>query len=161
MTLRLEDIELIKQLKHRYCRFLDTADAEGLSSVLTEDVEIDYPGATYHVREQGREAVVKLLTSWFHEDFVGCHVVNQPEITVHDDNTAEGRWTLTDFAMDLRTGVETTGACLYRDHYALVDGVWLIRRSTYRRLYERIVRHETPPEFPAHYLAEKSLRPEI
>ncbi|MGH6780796.1 MAG: nuclear transport factor 2 family protein [Sphingomonadaceae bacterium] len=161
MTLRLEDIELIKQLKHRYCRFLDTADADGLVSVLTEDIVVDYVGATYHFHAEGREEVVPLLTAAFHEDFVGCHTVHQPEITVHDTDTAEGRWTLTDYAVDLRTNVETTGACLYRDHYARVDGIWRIRRSAYRRLYERVVKLETPPEFTSRYLAEKAERLEI
>ncbi|WP_353744751.1 nuclear transport factor 2 family protein, partial [Sphingomonas sp. 66-10] len=53
MALRLEDIELIKQLKHRYCRFLDTADAAGLTSVLAPEVVVDYVGATYHFHAEG------------------------------------------------------------------------------------------------------------
>lgn len=161
MALRLEDIELIKQLKHRYCRFLDTANAEGLASVLTKDIVVDYVGASYHFHAEGRDQVVRQLTAAFHEDLVGVHTVHQPEITVHNIDTAEGRWTLTDYAVDLRTGVETSGACLYQDQYVREDGEWRIRRSAYRRLFEKVVTLDPLPQFPARYLAEKSTRPEI
>ncbi|WP_287459477.1 nuclear transport factor 2 family protein [Sphingomonas sp.] len=162
MALRLEDIELIKQLKHRYCRFLDTADAAGLTSVLAPEVVVDYVGATYHFHAEGSAEVVPLLTAAFHEDFVGVHTVHQPEITVHDSGeSAEGRWTLTDWAVDLRTGIETSGACLYRDEYRRIDGEWRISRSAYRRLFEKVAKLDPLPDFPARYLAEKAQRPEI
>ena len=162
VALRLEDIELIKQLKHRYCRFLDTADAEGLRSTLTEDIVVDYVGASYHFHAEGRDEVVRLLNAAFHEDFVGVHTVHQPEIEVSDDGqSAQGRWTLTDWAVDLRTGIETSGACMYRDEYVREDGEWRIRRSAYRRLFEKVAKLDPLPEFPARYLAEKATRPEI
>lgn len=161
MTIRLEDIELIKQLKHKYCRCLDTADAEGLASTLTEDIVVDYVGASYHFHAEGRDEVVSLLHAAFHEDFVGCHTVHQPEIEVTSNDRAEGRWTLTDYAMDFRTGLETSGACLYRDEYRKVDGRWQIARSSYRRLYERMEKPAVAPNFTARYLAEKAANPEI
>ncbi|WOK36110.1 nuclear transport factor 2 family protein [Sphingomonas sp. C3-2] len=161
MTLRLEDIELIKQLKYRYCRFIDTADVAGLETVLTEDIVVDYVGATYHFHAEGRDEVVSVLNAAFHEDFVGCHTVHQPEITVLSDTHAEGRWTLTDYAVDMRTRIETTGACLYRDEYRKVDGAWRIARSAYRRLYERVETLAVLPNFTSRYLAEKAANPEI
>ncbi|HEY4545861.1 MAG TPA: nuclear transport factor 2 family protein [Pedomonas sp.] len=157
----LEEIEQIKQLKHRYCRFLDTANAAGLETVLTEDIEIDYLGGTYHFKAQGRDEVIAILKAAFHEDFVGSHTVNQPEITILSADSAEGRWTLTDYAVDLRTGYETSGACLYRDRYAKVDGEWRIARSSYRRLYERVTKLDVLPNFTARYLAERATNPEI
>jgi len=157
----LEEIERIKQLKYRYCRFLDTADAAGLASVLTEDIAIDYRGGTYHFKAEGRDTVVSMLHAAFHEDLVGCHTVHQPEITIVSADRAEGRWTLTDYAVDLRSGIETSGACLYRDQYAKVDGEWRIARSSYRRLYERVVKLDVMPDFTARYLAERATDPEI
>ena len=159
--MQLEDIERIKQLKHRYCRFLDTANAAGLAAVLTEDIEIDYVGGTYHFKAKGREEVVALLNAAFHEDFVGCHTVSQPEITILSPDTSEGRWMLTDYAFDLRTGYETSGACLYRDRYAKIDGEWRIAWSSYRRLFERVTKLDTLPNFTARYLAERTGNPDI
>src|SRR4051794_17533109 len=37
----LLDIELIKQLKGRYCRTMDTKDWDGMRRVFTDDVEMD------------------------------------------------------------------------------------------------------------------------
>lgn len=159
--MQLEEIERIKQLKHRYCRFLDTADAAGLETVLAEDIEIDFVGGSYHFNAKGRDEVISLLNAAFHEDFVGCHTVHQPEITILSPDTAEGRWTLTDYAVDLRTGYETSGACLYRDRYAKIDGEWRISRSSYRRLYERVTKLDDLPNFTARYLAERATNPEI
>jgi len=156
-----EEIERIKQLKYRYCRFLDTADAAGLETVLTEDIEIDFVGGSYRFTAKGREKVVALLNAAFHEDLVGCHTVHQPEITILSPDTAEGRWTLTDYAVDLRSGYETSGACLYRDRYAKVGGVWQIARSSYRRLYERVTKLDVMPNFTARYLAERATNPDI
>ena len=47
MALDLEAIELIKQLKARYFRFLDTRNIEGLHSVFTEDASARFKGPDY------------------------------------------------------------------------------------------------------------------
>jgi len=44
VSMYLEDIERIRQLKYRYFRGIDTADIELLRGVLAEDVHIDYHG---------------------------------------------------------------------------------------------------------------------
>ena len=43
----LHDIEMIKQLKHRYFRAIDMADHGLLDSVFTDDIKVDYRGGTY------------------------------------------------------------------------------------------------------------------
>ena len=66
MSLRLEDIELIKRVKYLYCRSLDTCDSSLAATLLTEDATIDYEGGTYHFKAQGRDAIVEALRQAFH-----------------------------------------------------------------------------------------------
>ena len=78
MSLRLEDIELIRRLKYLYCRAIDTCDSSLAASLLTEDVTIDYEGGTYHFTAEGREAVVDALRQAFHAQLVGLSCGAQP-----------------------------------------------------------------------------------
>ncbi|RZV48932.1 MAG: nuclear transport factor 2 family protein, partial [Pseudomonadales bacterium] len=51
--LDLEAIELIKQLKGRYFRFLDTGNFDGLSTVFTKDAKAYFKGGDYEFDLQG------------------------------------------------------------------------------------------------------------
>ena len=53
----LHDIEMIKQLKHRYFRAIDMADHGLLDSVFTDDIKVDYR----EERMYGRQVVKKRL----------------------------------------------------------------------------------------------------
>ncbi len=161
MSIRLEDIELIKQLKHKYCRCLDTRNSEELATCVTADVYMLFVGGSYRFELNGRDNVVQTFAALFHEDFVGSHIVHLPEITVVDDALAHGRWTMTDFAYDFRIATETTGVCLYKDTYVKEDGAWRIQRSAYRRLWERVEKPAVAPNFTARYLAERAANAEI
>ena len=55
MTLRLEDIELIRRLKHRYFRSIDTRDTEALTESFVPDATIHYVGGTYDFKAEGRD----------------------------------------------------------------------------------------------------------
>src|ERR1700692_1960269 len=110
MGLRLEDIELIKQLKHRYMRCLDTADLAGLKETMHPDISIEYIGGSYRIEAEGREQVLKILSGMFNKKYAGSHVVHHPEIDVHDEGeTAEGIWYLTDIAMNFNINMSTQG----------------------------------------------------
>jgi hypothetical protein len=155
MSLRLEEIERIKQLKHRYFRFLDTADLVGLRSVLADSATTAYIGNTYSVELQGAVRIVDYLASMFHSEAVGCHTGHHPEITVHNDTEAEGIWYLTDLYIDLRAGTILDGSGIYRDRYTKVDGEWKIQHTGYMRIYERVEPYERRPNLTSHYLATK------
>ena len=58
MSLRLEDIELIRRLKYKYWRCLDTGDIAGMREVFTEDVKVDYIGGSYRWQMAGREKIL-------------------------------------------------------------------------------------------------------
>ena len=156
MTFDLQAIEAIKRVKYEYCEAIDTCNVELLRSVFAEDVSVDYQGGTYRFQAQGRDNVVKALEQAFHPEFVACHAVTMPIIDVHGDGTADGRWRLIDYAMNLReNNLVTVGAAVYRDKYVLIDGAWKIRHAAYTRIYERVYT-ETDPALTAHILGTKA-----
>lgn len=145
MTLDLQAIERIKRVKYRYCDAIDRCDLAGLEAILTEDFSADYQGATYRLQAEGRAQFLAAIGAAFHPDFVGCHSVQHPIIDVHPDGTADGRWRLVDFAMNLaEDNLTTIGAATYLDRYVVEDGEWKLQRSTYTRLYERVFNEPNP-----------------
>jgi hypothetical protein len=155
MSLRLEDIELIRQLKYRYCRAIDTCDIDALRQIVTEDIRTDYAGGTYRWQMQGREVFLEAIRGSFTSDCIAVHTVHHPEIEVLDDVNARGLWYLTDTFIHLRENVVTEGSALYRDEYLKTPDGWRIRFSTYERIYERVERLTTAPNITAHRLAGK------
>ena len=155
MALRLEDIELIKRLKYRYCTAIDTCDTSVFPTLFTDDVEVDYVGGSYRFQASGKEAVIGALTQAFHSRFLSSHTVHHPIIDVHDDDTADGRWTLVDYNIEFNHGMVTNGTSFYLDKYVKRAGEWLIRTSSYSRLYERVEAVPGTLNLTAHYLGTK------
>ena len=155
MALRLEDIELIKRLKYRYCTAIDTCDTETFPSLFTPDVSVDYVGGSYRFQASGRDAVIAALTAAFHSRFLSSHTVHHPIIDVHDDDTADGRWTLVDYNIEFNHRMVTSGSSFYVDKYVKQDGEWRISFSSYSRLFERVEPLEGTPNLTAHYLGTK------
>jgi len=153
MSLRLEDIELIKRVKYRYWRCLDTGDIEGMREVFTEDVRIDYIGGSYRWQMQGRESILESVAGSFNANAVACHTGHHPEIDVLSDTTATGIWYLTDLFINLVERLRTTGSALYRDKYQKSGGQWRICESVYERLYEEVEPFVEAPRLTAHWLA--------
>ena len=71
MSLRLEDIEKIRQLKYRYWRSIDTGDIAALEELFTEDVRVDYIGGSYRWQMQGRDKIIESIAQSFHAE-CGC-----------------------------------------------------------------------------------------
>ena len=140
MSLPLEDIELIRQLKYRYCRCIDTANMAELRELFAEDASVRYQGGSYLFEAQGRDQI------------------NHPEITVTSPTEATGVWYLKDWFCDLRRKIITDGSALYRDTYVKRDGRWLIQRATYERIYEIVTPFEQAPNITAHWLAKHGKR---
>ena len=158
MSLRLEDIEQIRQIKYKYWRGIDTADIDLLRGILADDIKVDYLGGTYRWQIEGKDKMLAAIAAAFNPQVASCHTGHHPEITVLTDTTAEGTWTLTDVFINLADKIRTTGAALYRDKYVKVGGKWLISVTTYERLYEEVEHFTTPPNLTAHYLARKIKR---
>tara|TARA_Y100000814_G_scaffold269135_1_gene224472 strand:- start:25 stop:519 length:495 start_codon:yes stop_codon:yes gene_type:complete len=160
MSLRLEDIELIKQLKSRYFRSIDTADKQSLTDMFMEDARICYFGGTYEFEAEGRDNIVGALTAAFHNKFASIHNGHCPEIDVLSDDRAEGIWYLQDWSLDLNTKIATHGAAIYRDKYLKVDGKWKIKESTYSRIYEQVDELKELPNITARVLSGNVKVPE-
>lgn len=135
MALDLEAIELIKQLKARYFRFLDTRNIEGLKTVFTEDATARFKGADYDFDLQGWPALEAFYRKSFSADAFGMHNGHHPEITVSGD-TATGIWYLQDIFVQLKHDITVMGSALYEDEYRLEAGEWRIATTGYKRLWE-------------------------
>lgn len=154
MALPLEDLELIKRLKYRYCRCIDTANMAELRELFTEDAGVCYVGGSYRFEVRGRDAILGALEQAFHADAIALHHVNHPEIDVISPNEARGVWYLKDWFCDLKHKIITDGSALYRDTYVKQDGRWLIKFASYERIYEIVTPFTEPPNITAHYLAK-------
>ena len=154
MSLPLEDIELIRQLKYRYCRCIDTANIEELKEVFTEDASVSYVGGSYRFEVEGRDKILEALTYAFHSEAIAFHHVNHPEITVTSPTEATGIWYLKDWFLDLKHKIITDGSALYRDTYVKQNGKWLIKRATYSRIFEIVTPVTETTNITAHYLAQ-------
>ncbi|WP_341920119.1 nuclear transport factor 2 family protein [Hydrocarboniphaga effusa] len=158
MPLPLEDLELIRRLKYRYCRCIDTASFDELRGLFVEDASVCYVGGTYRFEAQGRDSILDALGYAFHAEAIALHHVNHPEINFVSDTEATGVWYLKDWFLDLRNKIITDGSALYRDTYVKRDGEWLIKRATYERIYEIVTPFEQAPNITAHWLARSGKR---
>jgi hypothetical protein len=158
---RLEDIEAIKQLKHRYLRSIDTADIATLATLLADDIEVDYKGGSYHWAVSGKQTVLDSIAAGFHNRAIAQHTGHHPEIEIATPTSATGLWYLTDSFTHLDTLHVTQGSALYRDIYTKQDGTWLIKRSSYTRIYEVVDRIERAPNVTFNLLATTGRPPVI
>lgn len=154
MTLPLEDIELIRQLKYRYCRYIDMGQIAELKELFTEDASVCYVGGSYRFEAEGRDKILQALEYAFHSEAIAFHHVNHPEITVISATEATGIWYLKDWFLDLKNKIITDGSALYRDTYVKQNGTWLIKRATYSRIFEIVTPFTDQPNITAHYLAQ-------
>jgi hypothetical protein len=135
--LDLEAIELIKQLKARYFRFLDTCDLDGMKTVFTADAGVHYRSPTYDHKKNGWPEIEAFLKESFTPTKFGIHTGIHPEITVTGD-TATGIWYLHDKFVSLDDNVSIEGSAIYKDQYVKEAYGWKIKFSEYDRLFEEI-----------------------
>src|ERR1700722_2406544 len=131
-------IESIKQLKARYCRYLDTKDWAAWRSIFTDDFVSD-------TSEAGGKLIVGA------DDFVAftrkgigrpaqatAHQVHAPEIELTSATTARGVWALQD-VVRFGPGLSLVGHGHYHETYENIDGQWFIKSSKLTRLREDTV----------------------
>lgn len=144
--------ESIRQLKYRYARCIDCADAAGLSSLLHPDVRIRVPFGAFAMDVQGREAFLAAIIAPMHGEMVVSHNVHHPEIELLSDVDATGTWYLQDLVIDLRSRTRIRGAGLYRERYARSAGGWQISDIVLERIYECAETLPTDFHLTAHWL---------
>lgn len=134
---RLEAVAAVTALKHRYFRACDAKDPDGFLGCFVPGAELDYGSLGKH----DAEGMAALFASIALRQVDGgpavldMHHGVHPDITVHDDTTAEGRWTLKFRQVNLLTGTESVATGEYADEYRLVEGHWKIARSTFTQLW--------------------------
>jgi hypothetical protein len=128
-----DELEAIRQLKARYCRFLDAKDAEGWRSVFSDDlvVLLDMAVSTGGADPMTAPAVegvdnfVPMVLASL-EGAATMHHCHTPEITLGSPETASGIWAMEDWII-FGDGRELHGAGHYRETYEKRDGTWRIK----------------------------------
>lgn len=122
---RLEALEAIRQLKHRYLNACDLKDVEAIRDCFaTGPIRIDFE-AVGHFDE--RDTFVALYQSLAcHPRVRDSHHGANPEIELTSDDTARGRWSLCYFNLDAETGLTRRLGVIYDDEYRCIAGAWKI-----------------------------------
>ena len=128
-----DELEAIRQLKARYCRFLDAKDAESWRNVFTADVVVTLDmavstgGADPMTAPplEGVDNFVPMVLGGL-ENAATMHHCHTPEITLTSPVTATGIWAMEDWII-FGNGNELHGAGHYRETYEKQDGSWRIK----------------------------------
>jgi hypothetical protein len=131
-------VEAIKQLKARYCRYLDAKDWASWRTLFTEDFLSDTSQAGGK-RIAGADDFVAFTRKGIGRPAQAtAHQVHAPEIELTSETTARGVWALQD-VVRFGPGVTLVGYGHYHETYEKIDGQWLIKSSKLTRLREDIV----------------------
>ncbi len=132
---RLEDIEAIRQLQHKYFRCIDCKLFDELQDCFADNVKTDYDG---WIAANGKAALMK----GFREGPVAnvkqitVHDAHNPEIELTSDTTAKGIWRFSDYLIYVDTGKGVRGAGIHYDEYVKVNGKWMITLASFKRVFE-------------------------
>lgn len=127
----LLEIEAIKQLKARYCRFLDTKDWQAWRNIFADDFHSDTSSSGGKVIDGADEFVAFVRKNL--KDQPTVHQVHAPEIELTSPTRARGVWALNDIVR-LAPGLNLDGWGHYHETYEKIDGQWRIKSSTLTRL---------------------------
>jgi hypothetical protein len=127
------EIEAIRQLKARYCRFLDTKDVESWRRLFADDVRVRVdltpatagaaaqPGPAWNSADEFVAAVMASL-----ENAATVHHCHTSEIALTSGTAASGIWAMEDRIV-YPGGRELRGTGFYHETYAKQDGDWRIK----------------------------------
>ncbi len=133
MSEAADELEAIRQLKARYCRFLDTNDVESWRGVFTTDVVVTLDmavstggaGPMTAPPLEGVDNFVPMVMDGL-ENVATMHHCHTPELTVTSATTATGIWAMEDLLV-FGDGRELHGAGHYHETYEKRDGRWQIK----------------------------------
>lgn len=131
-------IESIKQLKARYCRYLDAKDWGAWRTIFADDFVSDTAEAGGKVIVGADDFVAFTRKALGRSTQATAHQVHAPEIELTSATTARGVWALQD-VVRFGPGVSLVGYGHYHETYENVAGRWVIKSSKLTRLREDIV----------------------
>jgi len=128
----LMDIESIKQLKARYCRYLDAKDWDRRRDLFTDDFVGDTTQAGGTVIDGADEFIAYTRNTIGKSSQATVHQVHAPEIELTSTTTARGIWALND-VVRLVPALTLHGYGHYHETYEKIDGRWRIKTSKLTR----------------------------
>ncbi|WAJ43840.1 nuclear transport factor 2 family protein [Mycobacterium sp. Aquia_216] len=139
-----DELEELRKLKARYCRFLDTKDVESWRSVFTTDVvvildmAVSVGGAEPMTAApiEGVDNFVPTVLGGL-EGVATMHHCHTPELTLTSAATATGIWAMEDLLI-FGDGRQMHGAGHYHETYEKTDGSWRIKSLHLTRTILRI-----------------------
>jgi hypothetical protein len=131
------EIEAIKQLKARYCRYLDTKDWDRWRDLFTYDFLGDTTEAGGTLIVGADRFLVYTRRTIGKVSQLTVHQVHAPEIELTSATTARGVWAFTD-VVRLLPAVTLHGYGRYHETYEKFDGRWRIKTSKITRLREDV-----------------------
>jgi hypothetical protein len=146
-----DELEAIRQLKARYCRFLDAKDADGWRNVFTTDVVVlldmavstggaDPMTSLAAEGPESRDNFVPMVLGRL-ENAATMHHCHTPEITLTSPITATGIWAMEDWII-FGNGNELHGAGHYHETYEKQDSTWRIKTLHLTRTIQQISGHD-------------------
>lgn len=137
---RLEAIEAIRRLKHRYLRACDFKEPDTFRECfVARGAIVDYGPRMGKFEDADGIAEVYRRVALERVDGVynvlDMHHGLQSDIDVISETEATGAWTLRFRQIDRRAAVERVSAIEYNDRYEIEDGEWRIRSCHVRTLW--------------------------
>lgn len=132
---QLMEIEAIKQLKARYCRYLDTKDWVAWRTIFADDFVSDTSDSGGELIVGADKFIAFLRKNLGKPSQTTVHQVHTPEIELTSATTARGVWALNDVVL-LLPFLTLTGYGHYHETYEKIDGQWRIKTSKLTRLRE-------------------------
>ncbi len=134
------DIEKIRTLKARYCRFLDTKQWEAFGRLLSEDVVVAFydTAGKLQMKVEGRDELMRQLPAYF-DPAQSVHQVKHHEIELLTPTTARAIWAVEDI-VTFSDPVHSPSAVIhgfgyYHEHYRKTTaGEWRITGYRLERL---------------------------
>lgn len=137
---RAETYEDIRDVKARYCRFLDTKDWAGLAGLFTEDAVLDVREDTGMDPFIGRDVLIEQIRAAVIYA-KSAHQVHTPEITLNGEDAATIIWAMQDRVVwnegksPIPGVTSITGYGHYHERYVRRDGRWQIASLRLTRLH--------------------------
>ncbi|HEX4393107.1 MAG TPA: nuclear transport factor 2 family protein [Mycobacterium sp.] len=131
----LREVEAIKQLKARYCRYLDNKDWDAWRAIFADDFLSDTSESGGDVIAGADSFVAYTRGHIGKASQPTVHHVHAPEIELTAATTATGVWALED-VVRLAPGLNLKGYGHYHETYEKIDGRWYIKSSKLTRLRE-------------------------
>lgn len=143
---RLEALEAIRELKHRYLNACDLKDVAAIRDCFASGaVLIDYgPLGVFHDREPFLALYSELACV---PRVIDLHHAANPQIDYQDPDNAQARWALHYQNRDAETGVTRQLGGFYQDRYRRVAGQWRIVETVFRGHFE-VMRPKPGPISP-------------